>query len=509
MPVKRPLVRGTIILGSVNLYNRCLGVFSQAMAVRLLGTQGYGLYQLSMPIFTLCLVLATAGIPPALTRLVADESSRRNLPAVYRAVRWSFWALALLGVVFAVLIAFSWPLIARFQLADHRIRGCLLVLGCSLPVIAAASSLRAYFQGVQRMGVPALAQMLEQTTRVAGGLYMAYYLLPLGIGWAAAGYASGVVMGEAVGLLLMLAVYCLQRGRQAASRPGDNTVSRSTGPVTDRIAHFAAPATLNRLLSAVVLNIEAVLIPRFLLQGGCSPEQATALYGQFMGVALTLITIPGISTLAVSANLLPAVANARARGDTAYIEKAASQGIKIVLALSLPITVVLCRFPQEITHLVFGLSDDMSYLRVLALGGVGLYLIQITNGILYGLNRPRRVLVNTTFYSLVRIALICVFMSRGSGLLPLAWAYLFSYLLGMLLNIAPLYSCIGSGRPPRLSSSLAAAGFMLLAIESVGLYFGQSGYPAVPLLLLMIGAGLTVYGITLLLRDYHLLRRPS
>jgi stage V sporulation protein B len=477
------------------------------MAVRILGTQGYGLCQLSMPIFTLCLVLATAGIPPALTRLVADEHSRRNPAAAYRAVRWSFLALALLGAVFAVLIVFSWPLIARFQFVDHRIRWCLMALGASLPVIAAASSLRAYFQGVQQMGAPALAQMLEQTTRVAGGLYMAHYLLPLGIEWAAAGYASGVVMGESVGLLLMLAFYRLGRRSLEAHGPVNSIVSQPARPLKDRIAHFAAPATLNRLLAAVVLNLEAVLIPRFLLQNGFSPDQATALYGQFMGVALTLITIPGISTFAVSANLLPAIASARARGDSAYIEKTVSQGIKIVLALSVPVTVALCRFPQEITHLVFGLRDDMSYLRVLAVGGIGLYLIQISNGILYGLNRPRRVLGNTIVYSSVRIALICFFMSRGSGLAPLAWAYLLSYLVGMLLNILPLCSYISSDLPPRLSSSLLAAVFMLLAIESVGFWCSQTGYAATPLLFFSVGAGLVVYGVFLLLRDYHLRRR--
>lgn len=510
MPSRRPLVRGTLILGSVNFFNRLLGIVSQALAIRIIGTEGYGLYQLSIPIFLLALVLATAGIPPALTRLVADEQSRGSVLSIDRAVRWASALLTSLGLLLSTLIALMWPLITRNLLADHRAQWCVLVLGFSLPIIAASSAFRAYFQGIQRMEIPALAQMAEQSVRVCGGLLLAHHLCPLGVGWAAAGYAAGVMMGESVGLAILLTVYLRHRVSRSASRP---LKGRPAGlpmrPLKERIAPFAAPATLNRLLSAVVLNVEAVLIPRCLQMSGHSLEHATALYGQFMGVALTLVTIPSIATLSISTNLLPAVASACGRRDFDYIQKSVSQGIRVVLALSLPVTVALYLVPQEISFLVFGLRDNVGYISILAVGGIGLYLIQITNGILYGLDQPRRVLVNTLIYSAVRVCCIYLLMTRLGGLASLAWSYLFSYLVGMGLNILPLRPFLDSKRPPRLRSLMLASLFMVLASKISLSFANQTGYQPLSVLGMTLGIGLLVYSITLLISEAHLGRRLS
>lgn len=501
MATKRPLVQGTVIQSSANLYNRLLGITSQALAIRVIGTEGYGLYQLSVPIFLLALVLVTAGIPLAVTKMVADERGRGNLAGIRSIMRWSLTWLLLLGTVFSILLALLWPLLARYWIFDPRAQWCILVLGLSLPVVATASALRGYFQGIQRMEIPALAQMLEQSVRVGSGLCLAHLLLPFGITWATAGYAAGVMLGELAGLLLLVAFY-LKSSRCLSSFGVESQLMPQT--ILEKIALFAAPATLNRLLAAVVLNLEAAIIPRCLQASGYSREHSTGLYGQFMGIALTLVSIPSIATLAISANLMPAIASAQARNDHIYLRRSIGQCLKLVFALSLPFCVILWLVPQEITRILFGINETVDYIKILAAGGLGLYLIQIANSAHYGLGQSFRVLANTFLYLSLRIYLIFYFTSSIGGLTALAWAYFASYLVGAALNLNSLRQYLFPRRPPHLQTLLLGGIIMLLVAETAKNIFLVQRPISVSSLTLLLGLSFGVYLLAVFLGELYL-----
>ena len=501
MTARRPLVQGTVIQASVNLYNRLLGIISQALVIRVLGTEGYGLYQLSVPIFLLALVLATAGIPLAVTKVVAYEGSRGNFAGIRSIMRWSLIWLLLLGTVLSILLALLWPLLVRYWVFDPRAHWCILVLGLSLPVIATASALRGYFQGIQRMEIPALAQMFEQSVRVGSGLYLEHLLLPFGITWATAGYAAGVLLGELSGLLLLTFFYLKSSRRSGSSGLKSHPLSLT---IPEKIAPFAAPATLNRLLSAVVLNLEAAVVPRFLQATGYTREQSTGLYGQFMGVALTLVSIPSIATLAIGSNLLPAVAYARGHNDHEYLRRSIGQVLKLVFAFSLPFCVILWLVPQEITRILFGVNETVDYIRSLAVGGLGLYMIQVANSTLYGLGQPLRVLANTFLYLSIRVFLIFFFMGRGGGLTALAWAYFASYLAGTALNLNSLRQYLFPRRPPHLHTLILGGIIMLLVTGTFKNMFYSQRAISFSSMALLLGLSVGVYLLAVFLGELYL-----
>ena len=180
------------------------------------------------------------------------------------------------------------------------------------------------------MSLPAIGQVVEQIVRVIAGLYLAVRLMPWGIPFAAAGYAFGVVLGEACGCLLLIGYYLFEKQRAGAvlerqSRPATKPLSPgprpipAAKPIFSSLWSIAGPVTYTRLISVLLLNVEAHLIPGQLLRLGFSPAEATAMYGLFTGVALTLISIPSIFTTAVSTNLLPAVSAAWVRQDWSWL----------------------------------------------------------------------------------------------------------------------------------------------------------------------------------------------
>ena len=286
----RYLLKGTLVLTTANLFNRLIGLINQVLALRIMGTEGYGLYQLAIPIYLLALVLTTTGIPVAVVKMVAEERASGNLPAAYQLVRWSAVRLATTGLLFTLLIGLLLPFLGSKIMADPRAVWCLLILIPALPLAAISSILRGYFQGMHQMTIPAIAQMIEQMVRVFTGLYLATQLAPRGLTWAVMGYAAGVLIGEATGFLLLLG--CYVKGLKTPLRATQGkTFYPVTGPdsltnLTGRIWDIAGPVTFTRISTVLLLNFEAILIPHRLQALGHSLPEATALYGLFTGVEI-------------------------------------------------------------------------------------------------------------------------------------------------------------------------------------------------------------------------------
>ena len=75
---KKSMIRGAAILAAAGLVNRFLGAVSRIVLPTLIGDSGVGLYQMAYPVYGMFLVISTAGIPVAVSKLVAEQVAQRN-----------------------------------------------------------------------------------------------------------------------------------------------------------------------------------------------------------------------------------------------------------------------------------------------------------------------------------------------------------------------------------------------------------------------------------------------
>ena len=81
---KSSFIYGTILLVMVNFLVRSLGFIYRIMLSRLIGAEAIGLYQMVFPFLMLLTTVTTAGIPIAVSSLVAKENSLNNREGVYK-----------------------------------------------------------------------------------------------------------------------------------------------------------------------------------------------------------------------------------------------------------------------------------------------------------------------------------------------------------------------------------------------------------------------------------------
>lgn len=164
-----------------------------------------------------------------------------------------------------------------------------------------------------------------------------------------------------------------------------------------------------------------MLIPRRLQVAGMTLNEATGVYGQFVGIAESLLFTPSIVTISLATALVPAISDALAQNDLSLVRGRTEEALRLTMLAGLPATAVFFLLPKELCQAIFGYADAGVALGTLALGGPFLYLQQTTTGILQGLGRAERPLRNLIIAAAFKVAgiyYLTAVPALGSGVLP-------------------------------------------------------------------------------------------
>jgi stage V sporulation protein B len=499
MHCRQSLLTGTMVLSAASIANRLLGFVYQVFLIRLIGTDGIGLFTMVFPVYILALVLGSLGIPVAVAHLVSAAVGRRDFSRVYRLLYLSLAYTAGFSLVVTVAALLSARFLTGKIFSDPA---TYLPFVCLLPgvfIVSVCSVFRGFFQGLQDMTPTAASQTLEQAVRVAAGLLLAWLFIRHGVVAAACGASLGVVCGEAAGFLLMLGFFFYRRALSPLPR---RALSGSAGLLTWEIFRFALPVTLMRLVSTAFLSLDAVLIPHRLVTAGFTPREATGIYGQFAGIAETLLHTPGMVTVALSTALVPAVSEALTTRDTRLLNSRINNALRLTAFTGFPSAAVLFLLPEEICQVVFGYPEAGGALQVLALGALFLYLQQTTTGVLQGLGQPFIPFRNLVVASVFKVAGIYFLTGIPAyGIRGAAAALVCNFVMIGVLNLLDLRQLTGCSirfadifLKPLVAS--AVAGALVFAMYS---YLAACSVGAVPNLCATLVLGGAAYAAVLFL----------
>ena len=205
---KDRFLKGALILTMAGFMVKVIGSVNRILLSRLLGGEGIGLYQMAYPIYLLMLSVCSAGVPVAVSIIVAEKVAKNDYAQAHRIFKVTLGLMAVFGLFFALtLYGLAGFLVSTGWIRDGRAYYALIVLTPAVFFSSILASFRGYFQGYQMMTPPAVSQILEQLVRVLVMIGLAYLLLPRGLEYAAAGAAFGAVPGGLTGLLVLTWFY--------------------------------------------------------------------------------------------------------------------------------------------------------------------------------------------------------------------------------------------------------------------------------------------------------------
>ncbi len=463
--VRRSFLHGAFVLMAAAFVTRIMGFVYRIFLTRLIGAQGIGLFQLVFPLLSLVLTFVTAGLPTAISKLVAEAVVQGDRVRVARILRVSSAVILTMATVFTILMWALRGVVRHYWITDPRAYPTYLAMIPITGIIAISSIYRGYFRGLQDMAPTAWGQIIEQTVRILSVWILAAYFVRFSLPMAAAAAMFGGVLGEFAGLMYLV-IEQRRRARLSQILPdAPNRSLETTRQTLWAIAVIAGPVTLSSLIGSVIYAIEPVLVTRALLTAGVSTHTATMLYGQYGGMAIPLLVFPTVFTGALAINLVPSVSEAIADDGNARVRIRLQQSWRATAIVGFPTSVMLTVYAAPLCGALFNEPSVGRILAVMAPAGFLLYLQGPLAGILQGMNRAGIAMRNSVIGGVLRLILIYLLASQPRfGILGVAWAVTISVCVTSCMHFISVYRCVGFSIRIEDTAKIATASLLMLCL---------------------------------------------
>lgn len=462
--VKDKFLRGALILTVAGLMVKIIGAVNRILLSRLLGGEGIGLYQMAYPVYLLMVSVSSAGIPIAISIIVAEKAAKSDFAGANRVFRVSLTLMAATGLVFATALYFAAEfLVASDIIRDDRAYFALVALTPAVFFATILASFRGYFQGFQMMKPPAVSQILEQFVRVVAMLVLAFFLLPKGLEYAAAGAAFGAVPGSVTGLFVLCFFYIGYRRQQRQKLAAESGApAESVREIAVRLIRLALPVSAANMMMPVVTGIDMLIVPGRLETAGYAVEKATTLFGYFAGMGLPLVMLATIPTASLAASLVPAISEAHALQRADLAAKKSLTAIRLCLLFTLPAAVGMAVLAEPIARLLYGTVKAAPSIAHLAPSICLLGLHQVTTGMLQGMNMAMIPMFNMVASALVKTYLVWSWTALPEfGIIGAAWATNVNFGLAAILNLLFLFRYPAFAFPWKKALNIAGAAALM------------------------------------------------
>lgn len=461
---KQSFLKGAFILIFASVIVKIIGFLYHVAIIRIIGTEGIGIFNMIYPLFTTALVLTTAGLPLAISKYVAEETAFNNTSSAETLLGQALSILLIFSILISlVLILFS-PQLLQHIYADPRVIPCFLILVPSLSLVAVSSAIKSYFQGLQNMRPTACSQLIQQIIRFITGIALVYFLYPYGLTMSAAGLSLAILLSELGGFIYVRNLY-LKKSRVK------KFVAFPTYKDFKKLLSFGLPITITRIIITLTTAAEASLIPHQLITAGKTLSEATSFYGELSGVALTLILLPSTLSFSLSTTLVPAVSEAQSRKQSSLLKHRTTDALGITILAGLPSSIILFFYGPALAEILFKAHQASFLIQILSIGSVFLYISQTASGILQGIGNVKLNFATTLIGGLVRLTGIYFLGSNShSGVYYIGISFIVSFFISAFLKILIIKLKTGFSLEKSFYLRLASASIVLTAF----LYFTES-----------------------------------
>lgn len=425
MKKSNSIVKGSVLLGAGAFISKLLGALYRIPLTDFLGGNGLGLYQMIFPVYAVLLEFSGAGVPNALSKMISGYEN--NAVAEYSLFYGAKKRLIILGGIGTLFMAvFSYP-IAMAQ-GDYKAFIGYIALSPSVFLVAVLSCYRGYFQGKKNMAPTAVSQIIEQSVKLAAGLFLVW-IFSFDVSFAVGGATLGVTLSELIAVIFMTVLLKRKTADSPLFFDADFFKSQEK-----KLFKYTVLVTVIGIAIPLSQVIDSFLIINIL---SSYREDATALYGLFSGAVNTIINLPVSVCYGVAAVAVPFVSGAKGKDK----EKTAAKTLVVTLILSVPCALICYFFPSKIISFLFKrLSGEeftvtVEMLKISSVCVVLLSLLQTENAVLIGKGKPQYSLIGMGVGIIAKTVINAVLLKNPDiNVFASVWAVIACYFLAVMIN---------------------------------------------------------------------------
>lgn len=520
---KNSFLFGAIVLVACNLITKFIGAIYRVPLLKILGSEGLGLYQLVFPVFTVLLVASSSGVNVAMSKFVSTQTRHCNKSNTKKYLQAGFLISFLSSSFFAIAMLFIAPLISSYQ-GNSAMAICHYALVPSIVVSSLLATLKGYFLGKRKMIYSGGLQVVEQVFKLIFSLILANAFVGQGLVMAVFGTVLGITISEVLALAIAFVLFNSTKKQQKngvfvqkSNKKVHKTYQQcacvakrkliSLGYAIKKVFGFGFFVSLQSCIMPLLGAFDSLAVVSLLIRCGLNNTVAYTLYGLEDGIVASLVSMPTVFASSFGQSLVPNIKSKSVEHSTKNIV----ESFKYVWLIGIASCVVFMFFSGDIVNFLYGggLSNKIvleaeivrDLIKLNSFNIIYLSLLNLSSSILQGLDDSKTPLKNLSLCAVFKIVVTLVLVAtKNVNIYGTAIADVVFYSAAFVLNMRAIKRKINLTYSfgKIVARPMLAAVIMVLCMKLLKLAFGGLVSARVSTTI-MAFAGIIVYAILLVL----------
>ena len=432
MKKQQNFLQGTALLAMATAIVKVIGALYKIPLNAIIGEQGFSYFNTAYEIYNVLLMISTAGLPVAMSRMISQASSLghyNQVRRVYSTARGIFLALGISG-------SFLMTVFCRELAVFQEQPDAWAAIGCLGPcvlLICIMSTFRGFFQGQSNMLPTSISQVLEAVTKLIVGIVAAVGLLKVTGSIPLA--AGGAILGVTASCLLS-AVYLFSRFRKSFGElPVTDEGVTSFAETAKGLLVIAIPITVGSAGLQILTMLETKLYMGQLLDLGYLQKEADTMKGIY-NMTQTIFNMPCAFITPITISIIPAITGQLTLRNDKGAKETEESAARITGLISMPCAFGLAVLAEPVTALLGGYSGEKLVLATKLMTVLGFAImfnavVLVTTAIMQAHGRAGRPVLNMFLGGLLKLA--AVYILTGNP---------YIHILGTPIGTLICYICI-------------------------------------------------------------------
>lgn len=424
---------------------KALGFLYRIFLSRTIGTEGIGLYQVALSLFSLILSACVSGIPITVSRLMMKYKSENDAKKVGGVITAGLTSALFITLPVCIIFYIFHPYFS-FLFADNRCMTIFLILLPSIIFTSLYSVLRGVFWGNKDFLPYSLIELLEELCMIVVGIVLISLSTTTTSGAISAGIA--VFISLTFSFTLASIVFFVRKNKLY------NPLK-----LYKPLLSSAIPITAMRTANTLSISLVSIILPLRLVASGLSSEMAMSEFGSAVGQALPLLFIPSTITNSFTLVLIPEIAETFYKKNHVILRSNVEKSVKFTIFISCLFIPLFFVCGEELGIVIFDNADCGKYLSASSFMLFFIGLSGISTSILNSLGQEKKTLLYYVISSVFMLASVW-FLPKYIGIYSLITGFAFVYVISSVLNIKLLNKqCFYK---PRILAFLSYSSLLLL-----------------------------------------------
>ena len=466
---KQNFLQGTALLAMATAIVKVIGAIYKIPLNAIIGTQGFSYYSTAYEIYNVLLMISTAGLPVAMSRMISQASSlghNNRIRRIYQTCRAIFLTLGIAGSLLMTLFCRQ---LAQFQNQPDA-WAAIGALGPCVLLICIMSTFRGFFQGHGNMLPTSVSQVLEAIVKLIVGMLAALLLLKTTKSVSLA--AGGAILGVTVSCLAS-SVYLFGRFRKAYGELGDSDEAPdSYAETAKRLMAIAIPITIGSAGLQILTMLETKIYMGQLLGLGFTQAEADSMKGIY-NMSQTIYNMPCAFITPITISIIPAITSHLTLLDHKAARATEESAARVTGLICMPCAFGLATLAGPVTALLGGYTGENLVLSTNLMSIMGYNImfnavVLLTNAMMQAHGHAVVPVVNMFIAGVMRLAV--VYMLTGNpniGIVGTPIGAMICFLCIAVLNVISLRSVLED--PPAIVKNLLKP-FLAAAIMGACVY---------------------------------------